>query len=102
MQTEDGAVRRAWAPDGKAALAGPMLEVYVDHRGAVNGWRDLLSGLAVNQRRLGAGSTAPLVGAPMVCQGACGLTWQAPAAQGLAEHDEHCLSCAGRLAPGST
>lgn len=101
LQTEDGVVRRAWAPSpiGDLASTGRPIELYVDHRGAVNGWRDVVSGLAVNQRQLGIGGL-PRAGVPMVCQGRCQMTWQAPAAARLIEHGERCLTCAGPLAPG--
>lgn len=101
VQTEDGGVHRAWAPPavGEVDSPGRLVELYVDECNKVNGWRDIVTGLAVNQRRLPAG-LAPREGAPMVCQGRCGITWQAPAAALLADHDEHCLTCAGPLAAG--
>lgn len=101
LQTDDGAIRQAWAPApiGEVASTGRPMELYLDAGGAVNGWCDVLSDLAVNQRGLRAGS-APAVGHPMVCQGRCGIAWQAPAATVLAERGERCLTCAGPLVPG--
>jgi anti-sigma B factor antagonist len=96
----DGAVRRAWAPSatGFPVPAGTSIEVYLDARGKVNGWREPSSGLAINQRRLDPdASSAPA--AAVACQGACGLVWRAPAAARLVEHDERGLTCAGALVP---
>ena len=48
-----------------------------------------------------ARGSAPSVGArfvAMVCQGTCGVVWQAPAAEYLATRDDEvCLTCAGPL-----
>lgn len=101
LHADDGAVRRAWAPAAKGApvVTGRRVEVYLDARGAVNGWWDAASGLAVNQRHLEE-TRRPVTGDAMACQGSCAVVWQAPAAARLAEHDERCLTCAGALAPG--
>ena len=101
LQVDDGDVQRAWAPAPASAAAAPgaSVELYVDHLGAVNGWWDATSGLAVNQRHLDRTSPPPS-GDPLACQGPCGLVWHAPAADRLAELGERCLTCAGPLAPG--
>jgi anti-sigma B factor antagonist len=97
LQSADGAIYRAWAPPARDALgAGTAVEVYLDADGAVNGWWDPQTGLAVNQRRLDA-VAVPAVDAAVVCQGECGVVWLAPAARELADHDERCLTCAGPL-----
>ena len=99
VHTADGAVRRAWAPQapGLPVPAGTSVEVYFDRRGAINGWWDPRSGLAVNQRHLEPG-VSPATGASAACQGSCGLVWQVPAAARFAGHGERCLTCAGSLA----
>lgn len=100
LHTDDGVVHRAWAPDPQRDLApGRPIRLYLDEEGAINGWWDPISGLAVNQRHLHPGRL-PSRGVPMVCQGRCGLVWQAPAAALLVEHDERCLTCAGPIAAG--
>lgn len=101
LHGEDGSVQRAWAPRGHEALRSPgrPIELFVDADGETNGWRDPISGLAVNQRRSDR-TSAPTTSAPVACQGRCGLVWQAPAAAALLEHEEHCLACWGPLAPG--
>lgn len=101
LHTEDGGVQRAWAPQDIAESVPPHapIELYLDGRGELNGWRDPASGLAVNQRHLDH-AAPPEFAEPMVCQGPCGVVWQAPAAALLAAHDECCLTCAGPLAAG--
>ena len=101
MQIGDGGVRHAWAPESMRAstLPGGTVEVYLDESGEVNGWWDRASGLAVNLRHLDH-TAPPAAGDPMVCQGPCGLVRHAPAAALLQEHDERCLTRAGRLALG--
>lgn len=101
LQAEDGAIRCAWAPPQahRAASAGRPAEIFLDRNGAVNGWCDVVSGLAVDQRRLDPECFSQAT-EPMVCQGACGRTWQAPAADELAKHQDRCLTCAGPLARG--
>ncbi len=97
--SRDGSIRRAWAPAAAAVRvpAGTAVEVYLDRRGAINGWWHRDSGLAINQRRLAADAD-PESAAGLACQGPCGLVWRAPAAAELLDHDEHCLTCAGDLA----
>jgi anti-anti-sigma factor len=99
LLSTNGAVLRAWAPpaEGPSVLGAASIEVYVDGRGAVNGWRDPETGLAINQRRIDGGEYPPTA-SRVPCQGACGVVWLAPAAERLIEHDERCLTCAGPLA----
>ena len=97
----DGTIRRAWAPhvsDGSLAAPGTQVEIYLDQHGAVNGWWHTSSRLAINQRHLDAidGEPETATGA-LVCQGLCGLFWQAPAAAQVIDHHERCLTCAGHL-----
>jgi anti-anti-sigma regulatory factor len=95
----NGAILRAWAPPGERPSApdAASIEVYLDSHGAVNGWRNPHTGLAINQRRINRDEhTRTAVDVP--CQGACGVVWLAPAAEQLIEHDERCLTCAGPLA----
>lgn len=101
LHAEDGSVQRAWAPDPKGEFASPgrPIQLLLDRHGTINGWLDPISMVGVNQRHLDP-ARAPLQGDPMVCQGPCGLVWQAPAASLLAEREERCLTCAGPLAPG--
>ena len=101
LQDSLDAILRVWAPAGASErLPSPTaVEVYLDGDGEVNGWWDPASGLAVNQRHLDR-DTPPTTGVPMACQGGCGLVWTAPAAAALTANDEHCLTCAGRLAHG--
>jgi anti-anti-sigma factor len=96
----DGTIRRAWAPASarSAVPAGTVIELYLDDRGAINGWWLPGSDVAINQRHLAAGDAEPLTAAALACQGPCGLVWQAPAAAKLTDHDERCLTCAGALA----
>jgi anti-anti-sigma factor len=99
MHSPDGSIRRAWAP-AVARMRVPAdarVEIYLDRRGAVNGWWHADSGLAVNQRQLAAGAE-PATAPALACQGPCGLLWTAPAAARLLDHDERCLTCAGALA----
>ena len=98
MQAADGSIHRPWAPagDGLPVPAGSTVELYLDDDGAVNGWREPGSGLAIDQRRLAPGE-APVTHADLTCQGPCGLVWHAPAAARLAEYHELCLTCAGSL-----
>lgn len=95
----DGTIWRAWAPASEAPRvpAGERIEIYVDQRGAINGWRHPSLGLAINQRRLAPGAE-PATAEALACQGACGVLWRAPAAARLLEHGERCLTCAGALA----
>ena len=101
LEASDGAVRRAWAPQvaGLRVPAGAPVEVYLDDRGEVNGWREPRSGLAVNQRRLEPDSF-PARAVAVTCEGPCGIVWQAPSASELREHRERCLTCSGPLAAG--
>ena len=98
MQAADGTIHRPWSPetDGLPVPAGSEVELYLDADGAVNGWYEPRSGLAINQRRLEPGEV-PASPADLACQGPCGLVWLAPAAARLAEHHERCLTCAGTL-----
>jgi anti-sigma B factor antagonist len=100
LQSADGAIYRAWAPPTRDVIGpGTTVEVYLDARGAVNGWWDPQSGLAVNQRRMDSAKASAVAGAA-VCQGECGVVWRAPAARELADHRERCLTCAGPLVLG--
>ena len=99
LQAADGTIHRPWAPEAELPLpAGSAVELYLDGAGAVNGWYEPRSGLAINQRLLGPGET-PATAADLACEGRCGLVWLAPAASRLAEHHERCLTCAGSLVP---
>jgi len=100
LQAPDDEIMRAWAPRDVATQVPPNteVEVYLGADGALNGWWDRASGLAINQRLLEL-SDPPKSGDPVVCQGECGLVWLAPAAESFAEQDEQCLTCGGRLAP---
>ena len=99
MQAEDGTVHRPWAPAAEAlpGPAGGEVELYLDAAGAVNGWYEPRSGLAINQRGLAPGES-PATHADMACQGRCGIVWFAPAASRLEASAERCLTCAGPLA----
>ena len=101
LQAANGAIHRPWAPvsDGLPVRVGTPIEVYLDRSGAVNGWRDPRSGLAINQRRLEPGSM-PTTSSDLACAGPCGVVWRAPAPERLTEHQERCLTCAGSLVPG--
>ncbi|MDA0167331.1 STAS domain-containing protein [Solirubrobacter ginsenosidimutans] len=94
----NGAVLRAWRPpsEGPMVPGAASIEVYLDDEGAVNGWRNPDTGLAINQRRVDRGEY-PLTASNVPCQGNCGVVWLAPAAERLIEHDERCLTCAGPL-----
>lgn len=101
LRADDGEPARVWAPleAREVVRTGALLEVYLDAAEKVNGWWHKGSGLAVNVR-----GAEPRIGArfvAMVCQGACGVVWQAPAPDYLASHDEVCLTCAGPLAPSA-
>lgn len=102
IQAADGVILRPWSP-ASARLpvppSGTQIEVYLDASGAVNGWREPESGLAINQRGVGP-DEAPRTYADLACQGPCGVVWRAPAGRRLAERAEHCLTCAGPLALG--
>ena len=87
------------ASNGVPLAAGTEIELYLDAGGALNGWRDPRSGLAINQRRLEHGES-PATYSDLACHGPCGVVWLAPAAARLAEHDERCLTCAGPLVLG--
>ena len=99
LQAADGSIHRPWAPadDGLPLPAGSAVELYLDATGAVNGWYDPETGLAINQRGLAPGES-PATHADLACQGPCGLVWLAPAAARLSERRERCLTCAGSLA----
>lgn len=101
FQGDDGSVGRAWAPPTGSLPVPPgtPVEVYLDDEGDVNGWREPTSGLAVNQRLFDP-LTAPETASSAVCQGPCGVVWQAPAATQLTEHAERCLTCSGPLVLG--
>ena len=97
MQAADGTVHRPWAPaDELPGPTGSEVELYLDAAGAVNGWYEPRSGLAINQRGLAPGES-PATHADMACQGRCGIVWLAPAAARLAASAERCLTCAGSL-----
>ena len=78
--------------------AGTAIEVYLDHRGAIDGWRRPGTEPAINQRHLAPDGAEPVTATPLACQGPCGLVWQAPAAPQVIDHGEGCLTCAGALA----
>ncbi|MDA0169519.1 STAS domain-containing protein [Solirubrobacter taibaiensis] len=96
----DGAIRRVWAPtaDRSRLPAGAKVEVYLDHRGTINGWWLTGSRLAINQRHLDTVDDEPETAPALACQGLCELLWQAPAAAHVLDHEERCLTCAGALA----
>ena len=98
IQAADGTIHRPWAPagDGLPVPAGEEVELYLDSGGAVNGWYDPRSGVAVNQRGLAPGES-PATHSDLACAGPCRIVWLAPAAARLAERDERCLTCAGPL-----
>lgn len=98
VQAANGAIHRPWSPaSGEPALSsGTSIELYLDAAGAVNGWRDARTGMAINQRRLPDG-THPATYSELACHGPCGVVWRAPAADRLLEHAERCLTCAGPL-----
>ena len=98
MQATDGTIHRPWAPagDGLPVPAGSEVELYLDAGGALNGWLDPRSGLAINQRGLAPGES-PATHSDLACAGPCKIVWLAPAAARLAERDERCLTCAGPL-----
>ena len=98
LQAADGTIHRPWTPagDGLPVPAGSTVELYLDGDGAVNGWRDPGSDLAIDQRRLEPGES-PATHAVLACRGPCGNVWLAPAAARLTEHRELCLTCAGSL-----
>lgn len=98
LHAPDGTILRAWAPyaSGLPVPAGEWVEIYLDREGAVNGWRHAASGISINQRQLPPGAK-PDTAAPLTCRGSCRVTWMAPAALQLTEHDERCLTCAGPL-----
>ena len=98
MQAADGTIHRPWAPAaaGLPVPRGSDVELYLDATGAVNGWYEPRSGLAVNQRGLEPGES-PATHADMACAGPCEIVWLAPAASRLAERRERCLTCAGPL-----
>ncbi|MDA0169527.1 STAS domain-containing protein [Solirubrobacter taibaiensis] len=99
LHASDGTILQAWAPaDGTPVPTGGTVDIYFDRQGTVNGWRHADSGMSINQRRLPPG-VERATAVPLACQGSCGVTWQAPAARQLIEHDEHCLTCAGPLVP---
>ena len=100
IQAADGTIHRPWAPraDGLPVPTGSELELYLDTTGAVNGWYEPQTGLAINQRGLDPGES-PATHADLACQGPCGLVWLAPAAARLEDRHERCLTCAGHLAP---
>jgi hypothetical protein len=93
-----GVLHRAWAPedDWPALPAGTPVEIYLDRRGRLNGWRDPGTGLAVNQRRIDE-LDPPRAGTDVACRGGCGVVWRAAEPTELLEHGEHCLTCDGPL-----
>ena len=99
LQAAGGSLHRAWVPAGRRPWlsAGASLEVYIDHRGTLNGWSHPDSGLAINQRRLEA-EPSSREGAALAGRGDCGVVWQAAVPAVLIEHGERCLTCAGPLA----
>jgi anti-anti-sigma factor len=97
LHDSDGRLHRAWAPVAARVRHGMSLEVYTDGYGAINGWRDPSSSLAINQRRFDR-VDSPAIGTDLRCHGPCGVVWRAPAAVLLIEHAERCLTCAGALA----
>ena len=98
MQAADGTLHRPWAPaaDGLPVPTGSEVDLYLDATGAVNGWHEPHSGLAINQRGLEP-AESPATHADLACAGRCGLVWLAPAAARLAHRRERCLTCAGPL-----
>lgn len=101
LQAANGAIHRPWAPvsDGLPVGIGTPIEVYLDRGGAVNGWREPRSGLAINQRCLETGSM-PATYSDLACAGPCRVVWRAPAGERLEEREERCLTCAGTLVRG--
>ena len=101
LHAANGAIHRPCAPisDGLPVRIGTPIEMYLDRTGAVNGWREPRSGLAINQRCLETGSM-PTTYSDLTCAGPCGVVWRAPAAERLAEREERCLTCAGPLVRG--
>ena len=101
IQAADGVIHRPWAPPAeRLSLQGhTQIELYLDATGAVNGWREPESGLAINQRGIGS-DESPATYADLTCEGPCGVVWRAPAAERLAERAERCLTCAGPLVLG--
>jgi anti-anti-sigma factor len=101
VQAANGAIHRPWAPsaEGLPVPAGTPIELYLDASGAVNGWRDPKSGLAINQRGLETGESAA-AHSDLACRGPCGVVWRAPAASRLTQRAERCLTCAGPLVLG--
>ena len=98
MLATNGTIYRPWAPaaDGLRAPTGSEVELYLDAGGAVNGWYEPRSGLAINQRCLSPGES-PATHSDLACAGPCGIVWLAPAGTRLRERDERCLTCAGPL-----
>jgi hypothetical protein len=93
-----GVLHRAWAPEDAwpALPAGTPVEIYLDRRGRLNGWRDPGTGLAVNQRHIDELDPPP-AGTDVACRDGCGVVWRAAAPVELLEHGEHCLTCDGPL-----
>jgi hypothetical protein len=98
MQAADGTIHRPWSPaaDGLPLPTGSEVELYLDTGGAVNGWYEPRSGLAINQRCLSPGES-PATHADLACAGPCGIVWLAPAGARLQERHKRCLTCAGHL-----
>ena len=98
MQATDGTIHRPWAPvaDALPVPAGSEVELYLDAGGAVNGWYEPESGLAINQRCLSPGES-PATHFDLACAGSCGIVWLAPAGARFEERHERCLTCAGHL-----
>ncbi|MDA0136612.1 STAS domain-containing protein [Solirubrobacter deserti] len=101
LHAADGQVHRAWAPEDvrQRLRAQTWVDLFLDERDRLNGWYEAQAGMAINQR-LAEADTTPETGAPVACQGECGVVWQAAAPARLLEHHERCLTCAGALVPG--
>ena len=101
VQVPNGAIHRPWAPEsgGLPLPSGTEVDLYLDDAGAVNGWREAHSGMAINQRCLDGGGHRETY-SELACHGPCGVVWRAPAADRLLEHAERCLTCAGPLVLG--
>ena len=94
VQVSNGAIHRPWASvsGGLPLPSGTAVDLYFDDAGALNGWREAHSGMAINQRCLDDGGY-PETYSELACHGPCGVVWRAPAADRLLEHAERCLTC---------
>lgn len=105
-----GAVRReavVLADDRGAAVAevpppatyvvapGDAVKAYLAADGALQGWMPVDGDLGVNLRRWQKGTAYRP--APAACFGVCGIVWEAPRADALADAGERCLECGGAL-----